>query len=110
MLDIIKANLPALQVVVPLVAAPVCAMLGRGDRSWAFATLVSFLTFAISVSLFVAAYGGEPISYEMGSWAPPIGIEYRVDGLNAFVLLIVSGIAALVTALCPPQRCCGNPG
>ncbi|PKQ02325.1 MAG: cation:proton antiporter, partial [Alphaproteobacteria bacterium HGW-Alphaproteobacteria-12] len=96
MFDIIKANLPALQVVVPLVAAPVCAMLGRGGRAWGFATLISFLTFAISVSLFAAAYDGRPISYEMGGWAPPIGIEYRVDALNAFVLMIVSGIAALV--------------
>lgn len=96
MLDIVKANLPALQVVVPLVAAPICAMLGRGGRAWGFATFISFLTFAISVSLFSATYAGQPISYEMGGWAPPIGIEYRIDGLNAFVLMIVSGVAALV--------------
>ena len=32
-----------------------------------------------------------PISYHLGGWAPPWGIEYRVDLLNAFVLVLVSG-------------------
>lgn len=96
MLAMIEANLPALQVVLPLIAAPLCAMLGTGRRAWAFATLVSFVVFAIAISLFVATIGGTIISYEMGGWAPPIGIEYRVDTLNAFVLVIVSGMAALV--------------
>ena len=31
----------------------------------------------------------------IGSWAPPWGIEYRVDALNAFVLVLVSGMAAV---------------
>ena len=26
------------------------------------------------------------ISYHMGNWAPPLGIEYRIDFVNAFVL------------------------
>ncbi|MEP2829116.1 monovalent cation/H+ antiporter subunit D family protein [Parvibaculum sp.] len=96
MIALIEANLPALQVVLPLVAAPICAMLGKGNRAWAFATFAAFLTFAISISLFIATYGGEVIPYEMGGWAPPLGIEYRVDVLNAFVLMIISGMAALV--------------
>lgn len=96
MFTIIANNLPALQVVIPLVAAPLCLMLGQGTRAWAFATLISFIVFAISVSLFTATLDGTVLSYHMGGWAPPIGIEYRVDVLNAFVLMIVSGIAALV--------------
>ena len=36
------------------------------------------------------------ISYAIGSWPPPWGIEYRVDRLSAFVLVLVSGIAAVV--------------
>ena len=39
---------------------------------------------------------GPPISYALGGWAPPWGIEFRVDVVNAFVLLIVSGISAAV--------------
>ena len=75
MMALIETNLPALQVVLPLVAAPVCAMLGRGSRSWAFATAASWLTFLVALSLFAKTFGGTIISYEMGGWAPPIGIE-----------------------------------
>ena len=35
----------------------------------------------------------------IGSWPPPWGIEYRVDALVGFVLVLVSGIGALVDAL-----------
>jgi multicomponent Na+:H+ antiporter subunit D len=37
-----------------------------------------------------------PISYHVGGWAPPIGIEYRVDLLNAFVLLLVSLVSTIM--------------
>jgi len=36
------------------------------------------------------------ITYELGGWAAPWGIEYRIDTLNAFVLVIVSAIGAIV--------------
>ena len=37
-----------------------------------------------------------PISYHLGGWAPPWGIEYRVDLLNAFVLVLVSTVGAVI--------------
>jgi len=36
------------------------------------------------------------ISYFLGGWAAPIGIEYRIDVVNAWVLVIVAMIAAVV--------------
>ncbi|MDH5534587.1 MAG: monovalent cation/H+ antiporter subunit D family protein, partial [Betaproteobacteria bacterium] len=36
------------------------------------------------------------ISYAIGSWAPPWGIEYRIDSVNAFLLVLVSLIASVV--------------
>ena len=91
----IGANLPALQVVVPLMAAPLCVLLRRPGLVWAFATLVCWAAFAISIALLARVGEGGAISYELGGWAVPWGIEYRVDTVNVFVLLIVSGIAAL---------------
>ena len=44
----ISANLPALQVVVPLISAPLCAVLQRGLAAWFVATVVAWLTFAIA--------------------------------------------------------------
>jgi multicomponent Na+:H+ antiporter subunit D len=36
------------------------------------------------------------ISYDLGGWAAPVGIEYRIDEANAFVALIVAAIGAIV--------------
>ncbi|MFB3150578.1 MAG: monovalent cation/H+ antiporter subunit D family protein [Alphaproteobacteria bacterium] len=89
-------HLPALQIVVPLVAAPICLLLRRGDLAWGLTLIVSWAALAIAVMLLHAVITGGVISYELGDWAPPWGIEYRIDAANAFVLLIVSGISAVV--------------
>src|SRR5690606_17983673 len=36
------------------------------------------------------------IIYFLGGWAAPWGIEYRLDILNAFVLMIVASMGAIV--------------
>lgn len=92
----IAANLPALQVVIPLLAAPLALMLRRGSLSHLLALLVSVVSLLISYSLLQAVLTSGPISYAMGGWEPPWGIEYRVDAINAFVLLIVSVIGTVV--------------
>ncbi len=92
------AHLPILQVIVPLLAAPLCLIV-RGSRSlWAFALLASILTFVLSILLLQQAHGQGVISYAMGGWDAPWGIEYRIDLLNAYVLVVVSSISALVMA------------
>ncbi len=90
------AHLPALQVVVPLLAAPLCVLLRRGGLAWALTTLVSWFALAVSALLLDQALADGTISYHLGGWAPPWGIEYRIDPLNAFVLLIVAGIGAVL--------------
>ncbi len=89
------AHLPVLQVILPLIAAPVCILLRRATLVWLFATVVCVLTFAISVVLLVQVMGGEPIRYELGNWVAPWGIVYVVDSVSALILVIVSGIAAV---------------
>ena len=92
----IGANLPALQVVLPLLAAPCCMLLGRGRLAWGFATLISWACLAISITLLGQVTQGDPIHYAFGGWEPPWGIEYVVDPLSAYVLLIVSAIGAVI--------------
>lgn len=92
----IAANLPALQVIIPLLAAPLALMLRRGSLSHLLALLVSAISLLISYTLLQSVLADGPISYEMGGWAPPWGIEYYVDAVNAFVLLIVSAIGTVV--------------
>ena len=92
----IMEHLPALQVVLPLLAAPICFLIPDNRLSWLFATLVSWIAFAISILLVIATREGTELHYAFGGWEPPWGIEYTVDTLNSYVLLIVSGIAAVV--------------
>jgi multicomponent Na+:H+ antiporter subunit D len=96
MFDFLLTHLPALQVVVPLIAAPVCLMLSRGALAGALALLVAVAAFAMSVLLLIQVIDAGPISYQLGGWPPPFGIEYRVDAMNAFVLVIVAATSALV--------------
>ncbi len=89
-------HLPVLPVIAPLIAAPITALLPPGRAPYLWATIVSWLTFAACIFLFREVVAAGPISYHLGDWAPPLGIEYRVDLANALVLLLVSGIAAVV--------------
>ena len=90
-------HLPALQVVIPLLCAPICMLVRYRDWSWIVALFGSWASLAIAWILLQQVIATGTISYHMGNWAPPLGIEYRSDLVNAFVLLIVSAIAAVVT-------------
>jgi len=97
----ISAHLPALQVVLPLLAAPICVIFRRSYPAWILSLLVSWACFGIAANLLGQVLTGDPISYFMGDWPAPWGIEYRVDVLAAFVLLIVSGIGAVIMFFAP---------
>ena len=92
----ISTQLPILQIVIPLIAAPICLLLRHAAAAWLFSALITAITFMISLALLVQVLEQGTISYELGGWAPPWGIEYVVDRLSAFILVIVAGIGALV--------------
>jgi len=82
-------------VLVPLIAAPVCALLPGRTAPWLLAwlsALVSLLIMAIALPLL---WQGQ-VSYPFGNWPPPIGIEYRVDAANGLVALLVAAVAGFV--------------
>ncbi len=89
-------HLPVLQVLVPLVSAPLIVLIGSRRLTWSIAFTASAVSFVIAILLLMQVIDGSIISYQIGGWAPPLGIEYRVDAANAFVLLLVSGISTLV--------------
>jgi len=90
-------HLPALQVVIALTAAPLVMLLGPLPRTaWAVTTVTCWITLAVAIALFTGVANGEVISYHMGGWEPPWGIEYRVDAANAWVLLIIGLTGAVV--------------
>ncbi len=89
------AHLPVLQIILPLIAAPLCVLFRHGRAAWALATLVTWAALAIAILLLVQVLETGTIKYLLGGWLAPWGIEYVVDTLNAFILVIVSGIGAV---------------
>ncbi|MEQ8249050.1 MAG: monovalent cation/H+ antiporter subunit D family protein [Alphaproteobacteria bacterium] len=87
---------PALQVVIPLLGAPLCIILRRGALPWVVAVLISWTALFMAAALLHQVGDGEIVSYAIGGWLAPLGIEYRIDTLNAFMLLLVSGTASVV--------------
>ena len=94
----LASHLPALQVLLPLMGAPICFLLRRESLASAFSVAISFSCLAISMTLLGQVLGGEVVVYEFGGWSRPFGIEYRVDITNGLVLVVVSLIAAVVFA------------
>jgi multicomponent Na+:H+ antiporter subunit D len=92
----ISPQLPILQIVVPLFGAFVTGFLRRGSTAFVVALVVSWIMPVIAGALLWQTLTSGPISYALGGWAPPWGIEYRVDVLNAFVLLLVSSVGAVI--------------
>ena len=93
----ILSNLPALQVVLPLLAAPVCSAIPARKLAWIFTCIVTSLSLVISLYLADQVSAGGAISYEMGNWKTPFGIEYNVDALSVFFLVLVSAIATITS-------------
>lgn len=89
-------HLPILQVVVPLIGALLCALLRRGTPAWALSLVVSWIMPGIAITLLLQVQEGGPVSYHLGGWAPPWGIEYRVDLLSAFILVLITTIGAAI--------------
>ncbi|PIB25988.1 cation:proton antiporter [Amylibacter kogurei] len=88
-------QLPILQVLVPFCTAPLIVLIGNRHMAWLLAFVASVISLVISYVLLTQVYGGGFISYQLGGWAPPLGIEYRVDAANALVMLLISAIATL---------------
>ncbi len=97
----ISSNLPALQVVLPLLGAVLAALVRRGPAAWLIAFVTSWTMPVIAFALLRQVLADGVISYALGGWTPPLGIEYRVDLASAFILVLVSVMGALVISYAP---------
>ncbi|NLY10810.1 MAG: monovalent cation/H+ antiporter subunit D family protein [Firmicutes bacterium] len=91
-------NLPALIVVVPLFGTYLTLMLGvKHRKSSSKIALVSTGLLVVFTGFLAAmvAKNGE-VFYHFGGWNPPWGIEFVIDRISAFFLLIVSSIGFLI--------------
>ncbi|NWF91556.1 MAG: monovalent cation/H+ antiporter subunit D family protein [Syntrophaceae bacterium] len=84
-------HLPVLVVVISLLSAITIFITGWINKKTAWyistATLLSQFISSIFILHHVMTVG--PIRYRLGGWVPPWGIEYVMDALNAYVLVIL---------------------
>jgi multicomponent Na+:H+ antiporter subunit D len=93
---LIATQLPILQVILPLIMAPI-ALIVRSPRTvWMLTLLVTWVTFSISLALLMQVLDSGTIIYRIGGWVAPWGIEYVLDKVGAFVLVIVSATGSIV--------------
>lgn len=97
------AHLPALQVVVPMLSAPLIVLLQPRGLAWAGATAAALLSFAIALALAFAVLDGQALDYTMGGWPAPFGIALSVDAFSALMLLIITGAGAAALLAAKPS-------
>ncbi len=88
---------PVLVVAIPLLSALVISIVGLVNQKYVLPLTILSMAGSLIASLItlqrVIEHG--PISYHLGSWIPPIGIEYFVDHLNAPVLVLIAAVSFL---------------
>jgi len=90
----LSIHLPAIQVVAPMLLAPLVVLLKPRGLAWMAATAGSIMAFLIALNLAGQVLAGADVRYVMGGWAEPYGIGLRVDEFSALLLLIVNGASA----------------
>ncbi|MGH7830634.1 MAG: monovalent cation/H+ antiporter subunit D family protein [Candidatus Binatia bacterium] len=92
------SHLPVLIPVTLLLSAFLIVLAGFLTKGSAFpiALIGAFLSFVFSsAGLFAVLTGGE-LRYHLGGWAPPVGIEYVLDALSAFMATVITLVGTLV--------------
>ena len=97
----IEQHLPVLLIAIPLIAAPLMILIGNRHVVAFLSLIVAWVVFAISIALLGRVLAEGAFEYQLGGWPSPYGIVYRVDHFNAFVMLFVSALGALVLTYAP---------
>lgn len=90
-------NAPILVLLCPLFAAVLGALLGQWKRNLVLPVAVFGLTSSlyVSVELLMQVMNTGVVEYRVGGWTPPWGIHLVVDGINAFVVVLIQAVALL---------------
>jgi multicomponent Na+:H+ antiporter subunit D len=84
-------HIPVLIIVIPLISALMTLAAGWIDRRASFFITMTTVSGQFIASLFLLYRVQKQgiLRYWLGGWQPPWGIEYVIDGLNAYVLVVV---------------------
>jgi len=96
MMSVVENHAAILVVLLPLLSAPLAMLFGNRHVAYLLSIASSVASFLLAIYLVLLVKDGSVLSYHIGGWAPPLGIEYRIDAANALVLLIVSAMSVAV--------------
>jgi multicomponent Na+:H+ antiporter subunit D len=68
-----SSQLPALQIILPLLMAPIALMVRNPRIVWLLSLIVTWMTFVISIFLLMQVLDSGTITYRIGGWAAPLG-------------------------------------
>ena len=101
----IAANLPVLIPILLLLASllvPVCGIYRRA-LSYPIVLCTVFLAALLSVFGVSSVLTRGSLHYHLAGWPPPVGIEYVLDPLASFVLVVIFAISLLVLVHARPS-------
>lgn len=92
----VTQHLPALLVLLPLLGAPLCALVPNARLAWFVATLVTGSALLVSAVIFHHVQSEGPWLYAMGDWDSPLGIIYKIDLFNSVIAILICLIATVI--------------
>ena len=93
---------PVLLIIVPLMFAGITTFMPNGRIGWVLTVIASAISLFCALILLAQVNLLGVVSYQLGGWAPPLGIEFRIDSLNVLFLLLVTGIGLLAAIFSLP--------
>jgi multicomponent Na+:H+ antiporter subunit D len=96
-MNIHQSQLSILLVAIPLIFSIITPVVGWWRRKWCHPLVVIALALSLisSVGVGYRVLSDGPLSYFLGGWDPPWGIEYRIDHLGAFMAIILSFVSLM---------------
>ena len=88
---------PVLLVIIPLLSALLVNMVGLINQRYCLPVAVTGILGSLTASVItlIRVMENGVISYRLGGWPPPFGIEYVIDHLNGLVLVTISFVSLL---------------
>lgn len=90
---------PVFIVLLPLTAALFCMLVSKFSKRLGSLMVLAAIAGAFFSALSVLCQtlaAGKPVHYWMGGWAPPLGIEFVLDPLNALLAVVITFVSILV--------------
>jgi multicomponent Na+:H+ antiporter subunit D len=89
---------PVFVVILPLLAAYLIPIFWRWKRNWTKPIAVGSVTFSflLAFDMAIKVLKKGTISYSVGNWNPPWGIEMNVDPLASYMAVVITAVGLLV--------------